>query len=95
MKSTAVDTGLKMAHNARTPETTGAGLGRSFEVADEPLTFSGVFSSYTMVTPTGGLLCGKPKGLRSCYFKRRPTRTTVLPTYLDVGADFQSEGATP
>ena len=29
MKSTAVDTGLKMAHNARTPETTGVEIGVS------------------------------------------------------------------
>ena len=50
MKSTAVDTGLKMAHNARTHETTGVEIGVSEafrEKSRKPMSFAIFSSLYT------------------------------------------------
>jgi len=63
------------------------------QIADEPLPFSGVFSSNAWLLPMGGL-CGKPSGLPAYYLTGLSTHT-ALPTRMTAGADSKSQIGVP
>lgn len=80
---------FQMRDTSPVADTTAAGFSSLFDKADEPLNIFAVFFRPQHGHPMGGL-CGEAQASPVCFVTGLLTRT-VLPTYLAVGADSQSD----